>query len=76
MIERFGISFVANGASSGHAEPDDMHEEERFLVAKERGIYRVVDSGSTMTTSRIIERILENRFVIFCSSSFRIQSYF
>lgn len=49
---------------TGHADPEINHEDERFSVAKELGIYREVDSGSTMTTDRIIDRIINNRYVI------------
>jgi ethanolamine-phosphate cytidylyltransferase len=61
MIDRFGISLVVNGVSSGHADPEIDHEDERFSLAKELGIYRKVDSGSDMTTDKIIDRIIENR---------------
>lgn len=61
MIDRFGISLVVNGMSNGHVDPNDSHEDERFSVAKELGIYREVDSGSDMTTEKIIDRIIENR---------------
>lgn len=61
MVDRFGISLVVNGASSGHADPEVNHEDERFSVAKELGIYHEVDSGSTMTTEKIIDRIIDNR---------------
>ncbi|KAI6200579.1 CTP:phosphoethanolamine cytidylyltransferase [Aphelenchoides besseyi] len=61
MVDRFGISIVANGVSSGHADPECDHEEERFSVAKRLGLYRQVDSESEMTTEKVIDRILENR---------------
>ncbi|KAI6222414.1 CTP:phosphoethanolamine cytidylyltransferase [Aphelenchoides fujianensis] len=61
MIERFGIQIAVNGVAGGHADPDCDHEDERFTLAKELGIYRQVDSGSEMTTEKIIDRILENR---------------
>ena len=61
MVDRFGISLVVNGVPSGHADPEVTHEDERFAVAKELGIYREVDSGSTMTTGKIIDRIIDNR---------------
>lgn len=61
MVDRFGISVVANGRSSGHADPEVNHEEERFSVVKELGIYKEVESGSEMTTEKIVDRIIENR---------------
>jgi hypothetical protein len=54
MIEQFGISIVVNGISKGH-------EEERFMIAKELGIYREVDSKSDIKTEAIIERIIKNQ---------------
>lgn len=61
MVERFGISLVVNGVATGHSDPEVNHEDERFGIAKELGIYREIDSKSDMTTEKIIDRIIENR---------------
>lgn len=61
IIKQFNISVVVNGAPSGHANPEDDHTEERFSVAKDLGIYKQINSGTRMTTDKIIDRILENR---------------
>jgi len=61
MINRFGISLVVNGISTGHSDPEVDHSDERFAIAKAKGIYKEIDSGTDMTTEKIIDRIIENR---------------
>ncbi|KAI6215202.1 hypothetical protein M3Y94_00357500 [Aphelenchoides besseyi] len=61
MIQRFSISLVINGVRSGHSDLTFDYGDERFSVAKRRGIFRQINSNSDMTTEKIIERIIDNR---------------
>ncbi|KAI6201550.1 CTP:phosphoethanolamine cytidylyltransferase [Aphelenchoides besseyi] len=61
MIQRFSISLVINGVRSGHSDLTFDYCDERFSVAKRRGIFRQINSNSDMTTEKIIERIIDNR---------------
>lgn len=53
------IQVVANGTRiPDHVMPG---EPDPFKVPREMGIYRLVDSGSDMSTDIIINRIIEHR---------------
>ncbi|CAB3399817.1 unnamed protein product [Caenorhabditis bovis] len=55
LLNRFKIKIVAEGTvESEYLEKDDLYAE-----SKRRGIYTTVDSESGMTTSCVIERIIE-----------------
>ena len=59
LIESLGIDVVVSGKfSDGVAEgqPPTGYE-----VPKEMGIYREVDSGTTLSTDSLIDRVVENR---------------
>ncbi|CAJ0608725.1 unnamed protein product [Cylicocyclus nassatus] len=58
IIDRFNISIVCQGSRVPH---HDRSGNDPFEAPKRRGIYREVDSGSDMTTEKIIERIIEHR---------------
>ncbi|VDM41552.1 unnamed protein product [Toxocara canis] len=59
LIERFNVQVVANGSRiANHELPG---EPDPFRVAKELGIYKLIDSGSDMTTNMIITRIIDHR---------------
>ncbi|VDK59706.1 unnamed protein product [Cylicostephanus goldi] len=59
IIDRFNISIVCQGSRVPH---HDRSGNDPFEAPKRRGIYREVDSGSDMTTEKIIERIIEHRY--------------
>ncbi|KHJ75291.1 hypothetical protein OESDEN_25093 [Oesophagostomum dentatum] len=56
MLDRFKIDVVVRGSVTPESD------QERFAVAKKRGILRTVDSGSTVTTKSIVDRIIKTRF--------------
>ncbi|KHJ97135.1 cytidyltransferase domain protein [Oesophagostomum dentatum] len=58
IIDRFNISVVCQGSRVPH---HDKSGNDPFEAPKRRGIYCEVDSGSDMTTEKIIERIIEHR---------------
>ena len=50
-----------------HGETKVMGDEngkDPFKMPKEKGMFKVVASGSQLTTHAIVERIIQNRFVI------------
>lgn len=50
-----------------HGETNVMRDEngkDPFQMPKEKGMFKVVASGSQLTTHDIVERIIQNRFVI------------
>ena len=47
----------------------DEDGKDPYKVAKEKGIFKVVSSGSLLTTRDIVERIIKNRFVLFSNPS-------
>ena len=59
MITTFNISLVIKG-SIGEMHEGEL-EEDPYAVAKELGIFRVIESSSRLTTSDIISRIWHNR---------------
>ncbi|CAB3407830.1 unnamed protein product [Caenorhabditis bovis] len=61
ILDQFNVQFVVNGfrdQCNGRKSPDQL---DPFAIAKQRGIYHEVDSGSDMTTDLIIERIIKHR---------------
>lgn len=52
LIEHFKIDIVCHGKGA---------EEKFYEIPKEKGIFRVIDSGNDMTTDQIIERVIENQ---------------
>ena len=43
--------------------------DDPYAIPKRLGIYREVDSGCAMTTSDIIKRIIDNRWVFFINTA-------
>jgi len=58
LIDHFKINVVCHGKT-----PIELDEDNRnpYEVAKELGIYVEVDSGNTMTTQMVVERIMSKR---------------
>lgn len=59
LIESLGIDVVVSGTFS-----DGVAEEavaSAYAVPKELGIYREVESGTTLSTDSLIDRVVENR---------------
>lgn len=48
---------VANGIKKTY--DDSLYDP--FKIPKEMGIFRLIDSGSDMTTEKIIKRIIDHR---------------
>ena len=42
---------------------EDEDGDDPFKIPKERGIFKVISSGSELTTRDIVERIIKNRYV-------------
>jgi ethanolamine-phosphate cytidylyltransferase len=59
LIESMRIKFVAHGANEEPASESDGSDP--YAVAKRLGIYRQVNSESTLTTSEIVDRLIANR---------------
>ncbi|VDN57725.1 unnamed protein product [Dracunculus medinensis] len=57
LITRFNIQVVANGIKKTY--DDSLYDP--FKIPKEMGIFRLIDSGSDMTTEKIIKRIIDHR---------------
>ncbi|VDM78025.1 unnamed protein product [Strongylus vulgaris] len=55
LLERFKVDIVARGLVTSTTDSD------RFAVAKKRGILRIVDSRSNVTTQTIVDRILKTK---------------
>ena len=56
LIRSLRISFVVHGAQELHTMPEDL---DSYKVPREMGIVRCVDSGSSLTTSDIYDRVSE-----------------
>lgn len=65
-VVNFSFQVVANGSRiASHELPG---EPDPFKVAKDLGIYKLIDSGSDMTTNTIITRIIDHRYEFMVSS--------
>lgn len=62
LIKQFNIKFVCHGKRAPNFAFDNKGNDP-YEVAKEKGIFREIDSGSDLSTSVIIDRILKNRKV-------------
>lgn len=61
LIDRFHVNVVVQGSrTENHLSIDGS---DPYEVPKKLGIYRTVDSGNDMTTERIIERIIDHRYL-------------
>uniref|UniRef100_A0A0N5ATI7 ethanolamine-phosphate cytidylyltransferase n=1 Tax=Syphacia muris TaxID=451379 RepID=A0A0N5ATI7_9BILA len=61
LIRRFNVKVVAHGLRTSNQHCNGMPDP--FSVPKEMGIFRLIDSGSDMTTDSIIGRIIEHRLL-------------
>lgn len=55
-MEHFNVDVVCHGQTyipSDHGDP--------YAVPKKMGKFKLIDSGNTMTTEKIVERIIRNR---------------
>lgn len=59
MLNHFNVKVVCHGLATPQTPGEDG--ENPYAVAKQKGLFREVDSKNTLTTSGIIERILSNR---------------
>jgi ethanolamine-phosphate cytidylyltransferase len=59
LIEHFHVQLVCHGAQD--IAPDPETGADPYAAPKQRGIFRVVPSGSDMTTSSVIHRIIAHR---------------
>lgn len=59
MLNHFNVKVVCHGLATPQTPCEDG--ENPYEVAKQKGLFREVDSKNTLTTSGIIERILSNR---------------
>jgi len=57
FIKALNISVVCCGTTP-HSYPSNLPDP--YKVPKERGMLRVIESPSTLTTPKVIDRILEN----------------
>jgi len=55
------ISIVIQGTSVDPAYLSDRHENEAYAVPKAMGIVKVIKSPSSITSSDIVQRIIDNR---------------
>lgn len=62
LIDRFRISVVVQGTHIDHHPTID--DVDCYELPKRLGIFRYVDSGSDMTTEKIIDRIIDHRFAL------------
>eukprot|EP00884_Botryococcus_braunii_P004743 jgi/Botrbrau1/1426/Bobra.0063s0118.1 len=60
LITTFNISLVVRGTVTETAHSHDLAED-RYAVPQAKGIFRILESPSQMTTATIIERIVHNR---------------
>ncbi|KAA0190676.1 ethanolamine-phosphate cytidylyltransferase [Fasciolopsis buskii] len=59
LLDHFKVDFVAVGLDTKLSPTSDGRDPMR--IPKERGIFRRVNSGSSVTTTSVISRILHNR---------------
>lgn len=55
-MEHFNVDVVCHGQTyipSDHGDP--------YAIPKKMGKFKLIDSGNTMTTEKIVERIIRNR---------------
>lgn len=58
LIDHFNVDVVCHGQIK---ISDDSELQDPYLVPKKLGKFILIDSGSTMTTEKIVERIIRNR---------------
>lgn len=58
LLDHFGVNVVCHGQT---ALLPTITGEDPYMVARERGIFKQIHSGSDVTTKRVVERIVANR---------------
>ncbi|XP_064406570.1 ethanolamine-phosphate cytidylyltransferase-like isoform X2 [Halichondria panicea] len=58
LLDQFKVDYVVHGSTSIFPALDGS---DPYQVAKDRGIYRKVESGSSITTDIIVQRVIQNR---------------
>jgi ethanolamine-phosphate cytidylyltransferase len=58
MIENLGISLVVHGSIDDGTTPSTM---DNYSVPKQQGIFKSIESPSKLTTTIILNRIIEHR---------------
>ncbi|RCN26261.1 hypothetical protein ANCCAN_28013, partial [Ancylostoma caninum] len=61
LLERFKIDVRSASNVVVRGVATSSFDQERFALPKKRGILRTIDSGSTVITETILERIIETR---------------
>ncbi|KAJ9456019.1 Ethanolamine-phosphate cytidylyltransferase [Diplonema papillatum] len=61
LIEQLKIDVVVQGTTGDAKEEGSGIEKDPYVVPKEMGIYGEVTSSSTLTTGKLIERVIQNR---------------
>lgn len=59
LMDHFNVHIVCHGQIKISDEEADLQDP--YLVPKKIGKFVLIDSGSTMTTEKIVERIIQNR---------------
>jgi len=59
LIDHFKVSLVVHGKVS--AKPDPATLEDPYKYPKEIGIFEAIDSGCTLTTEMVVQRIITKR---------------
>ena len=58
LLDHFKVEVVCHGQTAIALEEGKL---DPYAIPKTRGIFQLIDSGNTMTTERIVERIIVHR---------------
>ena len=61
LIDSFNISVVCHGSRTPILDREDHPGEDPYVVPKELGIFKMVDSGCDVVTDTLVDRIIANR---------------
>ena len=61
LIKTFNIRTIVSGALNPEKLEADGGDAEAYVTARERGMFKSVRSGSTLTTEELVARIIANR---------------
>ena len=70
-MKHFNVDLVVHGSTANIPDSDGL---DPYRVPKEQGKFKNILTGNTMNTDNIIERIIENRLVLFFDFRNRIYS--
>jgi len=59
LLDHFSVSVVAHGKT--HISADPASQEDPYAEPKSRGVFQEIESGSDLTTSKIVRRIIAKR---------------